>query len=64
MMRRRKRPQKQRGPAHVRHCRHWRQKNRQDPQKPVAIDTEDQHRALVLDDAALEAVKSGRAVRV
>jgi hypothetical protein len=32
--------------------------------KPVAIGAEDGRRALVLADAALEAVKSGRAVRV
>jgi hypothetical protein len=32
--------------------------------KLVAIRAEDQRRALVLADAALEAVKSGRAVRV
>ena len=32
--------------------------------KPVAVSAEDGRRALVLADAALEAVKSGRAVRV
>ena len=32
--------------------------------KPVAVGAEDGRRALVLADAALEAVRSGRAVRV